>query len=202
MSINASFTYEVSGTSVNFTDTSTSSTAIIEWYWEFESSGWSSDQNPSGIVFPSPGTWDVYLYIVNEDTEESELFSSITINLIDFSALPIDESDAFNIQFTDQTVGATTWDWDFGDGSVSSSQNPSHTYATEGVFEVTLITDLGDITKYIEVRDVTRSAALIVGGYNPDASRGSIQRSVDSGETWEEVYEYPGDAKITSIIAL
>jgi gliding motility-associated-like protein len=30
------------------------------------------------------------------------------------------------------------WTWDFGDGNTSASQNPSHTYATPGIYNVTL----------------------------------------------------------------
>ena len=41
--------------------------------------------------------------------------------------------------FTDTSTGApTTWSWTFGDGTGSSAQNPAHTYATAGTFEVTL----------------------------------------------------------------
>ncbi len=46
------------------------------------------------------------------------------------------------IQFTDASLnGATSWTWDFGDGTPTSSlQNPSHTYATgtPGSYNVTL----------------------------------------------------------------
>lgn len=38
----------------------------------------------------------------------------------------------------------TTWTWDFGDGSTSTAQNPSHTYAAAGTYTVTLnVTDDG-----------------------------------------------------------
>lgn len=41
--------------------------------------------------------------------------------------------------FTDQSTGATSWLWDFGDGSAKSTlQNPTHTYTTYGSFTVTL----------------------------------------------------------------
>ena len=30
------------------------------------------------------------------------------------------------------------WSWDFGDGNTSTEQSPSHTYASEGTFTVTL----------------------------------------------------------------
>jgi hypothetical protein len=44
------------------------------------------------------------------------------------------------IDFTDtSTNGPTSWSWDFGDGTTSTLQNPSHTYTTDGLFEVTLV---------------------------------------------------------------
>ncbi|MEL6845560.1 MAG: PKD domain-containing protein, partial [Bacteroidota bacterium] len=33
-----------------------------------------------------------------------------------------------------------SWDWDFGDGNSSTLQNPQHTYAQPGVYDVGLIT--------------------------------------------------------------
>jgi gliding motility-associated-like protein len=40
--------------------------------------------------------------------------------------------------FTDQSVGATSWLWNFGDGTQSTLQNPAHIYTTYGSFNVTL----------------------------------------------------------------
>jgi PKD repeat protein len=43
------------------------------------------------------------------------------------------------VQFTDLTLyQPTTWQWDFGDGNTSSSQNPEHTYEQAGVYTVSL----------------------------------------------------------------
>ncbi len=36
------------------------------------------------------------------------------------------------------TLGATQWLWNFGDGSVSTQQNPTHTYAATGSYQVCL----------------------------------------------------------------
>ncbi|MDU0372867.1 GEVED domain-containing protein [Hymenobacter endophyticus] len=45
------------------------------------------------------------------------------------------------VQFTDQTQnGPSSWLWNFGDGTTSTLQNPSHRYATPGTFTVTLTT--------------------------------------------------------------
>jgi PKD repeat protein len=43
------------------------------------------------------------------------------------------------ISFTDQSNGAVQWFWDFGDGTISTSQNPTHTYAMSGTVEVCMI---------------------------------------------------------------
>lgn len=43
--------------------------------------------------------------------------------------------------FTDQSLGEpTAWQWDFGDGSGSTERNPSHHYAQDGKYSVSLIT--------------------------------------------------------------
>lgn len=45
------------------------------------------------------------------------------------------------IQFTNQTQGATTFLWNFGDGTTSNLQNPSHVYANSGSYNVSLTTN-------------------------------------------------------------
>jgi len=43
------------------------------------------------------------------------------------------------VQFTDQSTNTpTNWSWTFGDGSTATSQNPGHTYATAGTYDVAL----------------------------------------------------------------
>ena len=43
------------------------------------------------------------------------------------------------IQFTDLSLNnPTSWVWDFGDGNTSTQQNPAHTFAAEGNYEVCL----------------------------------------------------------------
>jgi len=43
------------------------------------------------------------------------------------------------VRFTDlSTGGPTSWSWDFGDGTTSTLQNPTKTYATAGTYQVRL----------------------------------------------------------------
>lgn len=42
------------------------------------------------------------------------------------------------VTFTDQSTGAVSWLWNFGDGGSSTLQNPVHTYASFGTYDVRL----------------------------------------------------------------
>lgn len=43
------------------------------------------------------------------------------------------------VTFSDHSVGAVVWQWNFGDTVTSTSQNPIHTYEEEGSYTVTLV---------------------------------------------------------------
>jgi PKD repeat protein len=45
---------------------------------------------------------------------------------------------SLSVQFVNQSSGAASYLWDFGDGATSTDQNPEHTYATGGCYVVTL----------------------------------------------------------------
>jgi hypothetical protein len=55
-----------------------------------------------------------------------------------FTFLPKAPTAGQQVQFTDASTKATTWQWTFGDGSQSSARNPSHTYAVRGSYTVAL----------------------------------------------------------------
>ncbi|MDD5048320.1 MAG: PKD domain-containing protein, partial [Methanoregulaceae archaeon] len=43
------------------------------------------------------------------------------------------------VQFTDQSLrNPTSWNWDFGDGEISTLQNPVHTFDTKGRYTIRL----------------------------------------------------------------
>ncbi|MGB9926845.1 MAG: PKD domain-containing protein [Methanosarcina sp.] len=42
------------------------------------------------------------------------------------------------VKFTDLSENAISWKWDFGDGSGSTKQNPTHTYSETGIYTVSL----------------------------------------------------------------
>lgn len=69
------------------------------------------------------------------DIEVSTGGGSLTV---DFSVDDATPDTNQTITFTDLTVGATAWVWNFGDGTSSSLQNPTKVYAHSGIYTVTL----------------------------------------------------------------
>jgi len=73
--------------------------------------------------------------IIDIDKNETTV---ISLNA-DFSADVVSGIKPQAVQFTDTSTGVVEiWAWDFGDGSASSLQNPSHTYTAPGTYTVTL----------------------------------------------------------------
>ena len=46
--------------------------------------------------------------------------------------------EGMEAQFTDSSLNATAWDWDFGDGTSSALQNPSHSFPYNANYVITL----------------------------------------------------------------
>jgi PKD repeat protein len=56
-----------------------------------------------------------------------------------FSASPTSGKAPLNVIFTDKSTGTPTkWQWNFGDGTTSTQQNPTHKYSKSGVYTVSL----------------------------------------------------------------
>ncbi|WP_321423208.1 chitobiase/beta-hexosaminidase C-terminal domain-containing protein [uncultured Methanobacterium sp.] len=76
------------------------------------------------------------------------------------------------VQFTDHSTGSTpiTYSWNFGDGSTSTLQNPTHTYTTNGTYLVRLnITNaLGSnqVAQYVTISNLLVSSSVPSGLYN------------------------------------
>ena len=76
-----------------------------------------------------------------------------------FSAKPTYGKAPLKVQFTDKSkYNPTHWEWNFGDGTTSTDQNPPpHVYETPGKYTVTLVaknaggSDLDTIKNYIVV---------------------------------------------------
>jgi gliding motility-associated-like protein len=144
---------------VSFTGSGTSPNGGISYQWFFGNGGNSVQQNPSQVYFS--GIYDPILVVSDaigcQDT--AKLHLEITKVDAGFTVASTNACKNIPIQFTDTSNFATTWFWDFGDGTTSNQQNPLHTYTANGTYTVKLTisfngcVDTETKTAYITVTD-------------------------------------------------
>jgi acetyl esterase/lipase len=85
------------------------------------------------------------------------------------------------VSFTDSSIGSVAWWWDFGDGTYSNEQNPTHSYANSGDYQVKLyvennIKSWNEITKTLNVASLSTTDNRINDFYAvPNPTNGQIQ---------------------------
>ena len=76
----------------------------------------------------------------------------------------VDADNGLLVNFTNASLNADTYSWDFGDGESSTETSPSHTYAADGTYDVTLTaTNSGgsnSVTNQLELTSVLTLADL------------------------------------------
>ena len=123
--------------------TTIESGSVSRYEWTFGNGETTDLPNPL-VIYDVPGTYDVSLIAISNkgcrDTFEITGFiTSRPVPVADFTLDPeITPIIAPEIKFTDLSIGATIWDWDFGDGDSSSVSSPIHTYLDTGTYYVYL----------------------------------------------------------------
>lgn len=98
---------------------------------------WDIGQTGTILQGVPEGTYEVIVTDQYEcaDTLEVELEQIPGTSEFDYEAV----CEGFPTQFTSTTdIDPTGWLWDFGDGNTSTLENPEHTYAAGGNYDVTL----------------------------------------------------------------
>jgi PKD repeat protein len=125
--------------SVNFTDISSGSP--VSWAWSFPGGtpASSSDQNPT-VQYFAPGVYDVTLVVtsIGGGTSSFTQPGIVTVNGAPGAGFT-SSTNGSTVDFTNTSLNATSYIWNFGDASNSTDENPSHTYLNDGVYTVTLL---------------------------------------------------------------
>lgn len=133
--------------SFQFIDISTGNFQVSEWVYDFGDGTSSNSQNPYH-TYQANGTYTVCLYITTLDSCTSWFCDQITVGCLGQqndceASFVVDDSvnQCPTYQFYDlstSTLPIGDWYYDFGDGFSSQSQNPTHTYQSNGTYTVCL----------------------------------------------------------------
>ena len=118
---------------------------INTWYWSFGDGTTSSQQNPVHS-YSQPGTYLVTLTVTTDGGCTSNNSSApLVINAYPFPVAAFSvNSTELNLPYdmlicNNQSAGAVTYLWNFGDGGTSTAVSPQYLYTSVGIFPVQLI---------------------------------------------------------------
>lgn len=144
---------------VAFSDSTVAVDPLVSWSWDFGDGNVSTDQNPSH-TYGSPGTYTVCL-TVDDGCQTLQHCETITVVCQDPTASFNANGTSLTVDFTDNTTTASTvntWLWDFGDGFLSTLENPTHTFNAPGSYVVCLtVTDDCSTQTFCDTVEVTNS---------------------------------------------
>lgn len=135
----ANFSFVTSGMCIPVTATFTpQAPTAITWLWEFGNGDSSTQSNPVYTFFTTPN--DSLKLTITDNYGCSKIVKKKNIGFYNSSVVANNASGCspLQVQFTDASNGAISWNWVFGDGTTSTLKNPTHTYSA-GVFDVMLI---------------------------------------------------------------
>ncbi len=123
-----------------------SSTGVgVSYSWDFGNGQTSLSEIPIGITYTTVGSYTVSIDVLDANTGCSNSFSSdIEVNDFDSEILLSADTVCIGeaIQIDDaSTTGVDIWNWDFGDGTSSTTETNSHLYSAEGTYIVDLTSE-------------------------------------------------------------
>ena len=139
---------------VKFTDQSVGSPTT--YYWQFGDGTTSTERNPTH-TYDIPGAYTVTFQATNSQSGGVGIWNNaitVTDGVIPkptpypepgkitamFIGYPVSGSAPLDVSFQDQSTGnPTSWTWVFGDGEISTLQNPVHQYTKAGSYSVILL---------------------------------------------------------------
>ncbi|MDC6352789.1 PKD domain-containing protein [Zeaxanthinibacter sp. PT1] len=134
---------------VTFTGSnSTDDQGVVTYAWDFMDGNTSAEADPVHL-FETAGTYEVSLTVTDGDNLSDSGTITITVTepgneapVAVAEASPLTGTAPLEVQFTGSNSsddqGVVSYSWDFMDGSTSDIDNPLHTFATAGTYEVTL----------------------------------------------------------------
>ena len=120
----------------------------VAWLWDFGNLNTSTLQVPPAQTYTFAGTHTVLLIITAANGCQSSNTQTIQVDAPPTGSFSATQVCAGSITtFTNLTVGATSYTWNFGDASPTSTVvNPTHLYAGGGTYTVTLTSSNGICT--------------------------------------------------------
>jgi PGF-pre-PGF domain-containing protein len=170
---------------VNFSDLSANNPT--SWIWDFGDGNTSTDQNTTH-VYSSPGIYNVSLNATNtygsNTVTKTAYIAVYTTPVANFSSNVTSGAAPLTVNFTDiSDNNPTSWVWNFGDGNISTDQNPTHTYPNAGTYNVSLVATNLAGNNTLTQNDYITVAITPMANFSADVTSGTAPLSVTFTDT-------------------
>lgn len=168
---------------ITFTDGSTTSVGTItNWNWNFGDGSPNSAVTSPTHVFGNGGPHTIVLIVTSSNgcvDTVSQVLNVYEKPVAGFTTGGICQNEGTSFTDTSTVLGSsiTSWSWNFGDTQSSAIQNPTHYYATNGTYNVTLIVSSGQGC----VDTVTQSITVLAGptaAFTADDFTGNVNQTI------------------------
>src|SRR5690606_20423708 len=150
--------------------------SIASYLWDFGDGTTSTQRNPPAHNYNAVGRYNVSLTVTTEGgcvitqaVPDGILVG--TMPTVSFTATPVDTCASEIISFTgiaDTSPDAVVfWEWDFGDGTKSTQQNPTHKFSEFGNLQVKLtVTNNGCPNSFTQIVKIKPPIANFIPSVN------------------------------------
>jgi len=128
--------HELSNTSIFYT--------AGDVHWDFGNGDQSNEIAPD-YSFSELGVYDVAMNFCDSFQCDTVVQTVEIVRHISDPSIPLTGDNLDSLNFFDNSAGFTNWTWVFGDGNISSEQNPSHRYIQPGTYLVELFVTSAEI---------------------------------------------------------
>jgi gliding motility-associated-like protein len=133
------------------------------YIWDFGDGMTSTDFEPVH-VYQNPGVYIVQLIAFGDGGVDTIANVTITVFVIPHAFFTLAPNVVYlpdqPVHCYDLSENAVTWFWDFGDGSTSTEQNPTHVYTEVGVYDISLlVTSAGGCPSYYILSEAVTAEA-------------------------------------------
>lgn len=154
------FTEVCLNTPTDFTNQSTVTTGSIgQWEWAFGDMNTDQIANPQN-TYSNAGVYDVTLIITTDNNCTDAITKQVTVHDLPVAGFSFtDQCLDTEVDITDAstipTGNITAWDWDLGDFTLLSVQDPlPHFYPGPGIYDIELVVTSGNACKDTVVQQV------------------------------------------------
>jgi len=173
---------------------STDDFLITAYDWDFGDATLGTGITPTHS-YAAAGTYTVTLTVTDNGTLTDSTNRTVLVNAgptAAFSALPMAVNPGVAVAFdasnsNDPELNLTTYDWNFGDGNISTGVTTSHAYANPGSYPVTLtVTDNGSLADTATAGIWVNSPPTASFTANPQPANPNVTVSFDGSASTDD----------------